>query len=243
MGAVEARRRRRRQRALRPGGPRHRHLLRRGGRRSPRRPTTSRSRTRAARTPASTCRRRCRPAAWSLLAGGGRVRLGHDQEHGRLLRRPLGEQHRVLRLRVGDARDPSAGFSATAQVARGFRDPTLSDRYFRGPTGRGFITGNPDLEPETSLQCDGALRYVAAALARGRLRLPLHDRRPDRAVPDASPTSSSSATAGARGSRGWRPSCRPRCPWRLGLELTAHRLDGKALDDDARARRASPCPP
>ena len=27
-----------------------------------------------------------------------------------------------------------SGFSATAQVARGFRDPTLSDRYFRGPT-------------------------------------------------------------------------------------------------------------
>lgn len=54
-----------------------------------------------------------------------------------------------------------SGFSATAQVARGFRDPTLSDRYYRGPTGRGFITGNPDLSPETSLQFDLALRYTA----------------------------------------------------------------------------------
>jgi outer membrane receptor protein involved in Fe transport len=54
-----------------------------------------------------------------------------------------------------------SGISLTAQVARGFRDPTLSDRYFRGPTGRGFITGNPDLEPETSLQYDLALRYAA----------------------------------------------------------------------------------
>ena len=54
-----------------------------------------------------------------------------------------------------------SGFSVTGQVARGFRDPTLSDRYFRGPTGRGFITGNPDLEPETSLQYDLALRYAA----------------------------------------------------------------------------------
>ena len=53
------------------------------------------------------------------------------------------------------------GFSATAQVARGFRDPVLSDRYFRGPSGRGFITGNPDLEPETSLQLDLGLRYTA----------------------------------------------------------------------------------
>ncbi len=53
------------------------------------------------------------------------------------------------------------GFTLTGQVARGFRDPVLSDRYFRGPTGRGFITGNPDLNPETSIQFDTALRYTA----------------------------------------------------------------------------------
>jgi outer membrane receptor for ferrienterochelin and colicins len=52
------------------------------------------------------------------------------------------------------------GFTLTGQVARGFRDPVLSDRYFRGPSGRGFITGNPDLEPETSIQFDSALRYT-----------------------------------------------------------------------------------
>jgi outer membrane receptor protein involved in Fe transport len=55
----------------------------------------------------------------------------------------------------------TAGVSLTGQIARGFRDPMLSDRYYRGPTGRGFITGNPDLESETSLQYDVALRYVA----------------------------------------------------------------------------------
>ena len=54
---------------------------------------------------------------------------------------------------------PFDGLSVTAQVSRGFRDPVLSDRYFRGPSGRGFITGNPDLEPETSLQFDLATRY------------------------------------------------------------------------------------
>lgn len=53
------------------------------------------------------------------------------------------------------------GFSFTAQAARGFRDPTLSDRYFRGPSGRGFITGNPELDPETSTQFDGAVRFTA----------------------------------------------------------------------------------
>ena len=46
------------------------------------------------------------------------------------------------------------------QVARGFRDPLLSDRYFRGPSGRGFITGNPDLDPETSLQYDASVRWA-----------------------------------------------------------------------------------
>jgi outer membrane receptor protein involved in Fe transport len=54
------------------------------------------------------------------------------------------------------------GFSATAQFSAGYRDPTLSDRYYRGPSGRGFITGNPDLEPETSMQYDFALRYLGA---------------------------------------------------------------------------------
>ncbi len=52
------------------------------------------------------------------------------------------------------------GFSFTAQIARGFRDPVISDRYFRGVTGRGFITGNPNLEPETSTQFDSAVRYT-----------------------------------------------------------------------------------
>jgi outer membrane receptor protein involved in Fe transport len=56
----------------------------------------------------------------------------------------------------------SGGVSATVQVARGFRDPVLSDRYFRGPSGRGFITGNPVLEPETSLQVDGSVRYTSS---------------------------------------------------------------------------------
>ena len=55
----------------------------------------------------------------------------------------------------------NVGFSVTAQAARGFRDPVLSDRYYRGPTGRGFIEGNPNLDPETSTQLDVAVRYTA----------------------------------------------------------------------------------
>jgi outer membrane receptor protein involved in Fe transport len=50
----------------------------------------------------------------------------------------------------------------TVQLARGFRDPTLSDRFHRGPVGRGVIEGNPDLAPETSRQFDLAVRHAAA---------------------------------------------------------------------------------
>ncbi|HLF55452.1 MAG TPA: TonB-dependent receptor, partial [Thermoanaerobaculia bacterium] len=53
---------------------------------------------------------------------------------------------------------PAPGWRWTAQIARGFHVPTLSDRYFRGPSGRGFVVGNPELEPETGLQLDLALR-------------------------------------------------------------------------------------
>jgi len=56
------------------------------------------------------------------------------------------------------------GFGATLQAARGFRDPTLSDRYYVGASGRGFVTGNPDLEPETSYQVDLALTWTGERL-------------------------------------------------------------------------------
>ena len=54
---------------------------------------------------------------------------------------------------------PWAPVTIAAQISRGFRDPTLSDRFFRGPVGRGFIVGNPNLEPERSLQFDLTARY------------------------------------------------------------------------------------
>jgi outer membrane receptor protein involved in Fe transport len=49
-------------------------------------------------------------------------------------------------------------WTAALQYSRGFRDPTLSDRYFRGVSGRGFVVGNPDLGSETSNQYDLSLR-------------------------------------------------------------------------------------
>ena len=51
------------------------------------------------------------------------------------------------------------GVALTGQLSRGFRDPTLSDRYYIGLSGRGVVHGNPDLRPERALQSDLALRF------------------------------------------------------------------------------------
>ncbi len=63
----------------------------------------------------------------------------------------------------GGAIDVAENLELTLQVAHGFRDALLSDRYYRGETGRGFITGNPDLGPETSNQLDLSLRYRSSS--------------------------------------------------------------------------------
>ena len=61
--------------------------------------------------------------------------------------------------------------SLSGQISRGFRDGSLSDRYFKGLTGRGLITGNPLLAPERSLQLDLAARY---SLTRGQVEVFLY---------------------------------------------------------------------
>jgi hemoglobin/transferrin/lactoferrin receptor protein len=58
---------------------------------------------------------------------------------------------------------PGQGWDFSLQFSRGFRDAVLSDRFYRGISGRGFITGNPNLKPETASQWDAALRYQAAS--------------------------------------------------------------------------------
>ncbi|HYH07330.1 MAG TPA: TonB-dependent receptor [Thermoanaerobaculia bacterium] len=69
---------------------------------------------------------------------------------------------------------PFRGLTATLQVASGYREPSLSDRYFRGISGRGFVNGNPNLEPERSLQFDGGVRWSGA---RTRVALYAYDYR------------------------------------------------------------------
>ena len=57
-----------------------------------------------------------------------------------------------------------AGFELASNLGSGLRFPSLSERYFSGTTGRGEVVGNPDLDPERSLNFDIGLRWYGEKL-------------------------------------------------------------------------------
>ncbi|MDH4197259.1 MAG: TonB-dependent receptor, partial [Candidatus Aminicenantes bacterium] len=59
------------------------------------------------------------------------------------------------------------GFVVFANVSRAYRVPSLSELFYTGISGRGFIISNPDLEPETSFNVDGGLKCVGRRLFLG----------------------------------------------------------------------------
>lgn len=63
---------------------------------------------------------------------------------------------------VGLVQPIGKGFEWTANVGTGLRFANLSERFFVGTTGRGQVVGNPDLEPEESLNVDLGLRYYGS---------------------------------------------------------------------------------
>jgi iron complex outermembrane receptor protein len=132
-----------------------------------------------------------------------------------------------------------AGVNLTAQVARGFRDPVLSDRYYRGPTGRGFITGNPDLNPETSTQLDLALRYTAPVF---RLAAFYYHYEIDDLIERYS-TATDFFFFRNRGTarvRGFEVEGQALLPAGVTLDLAAQMAEGRALDDNAYLDDISP---
>jgi len=49
---------------------------------------------------------------------------------------------------------------AFINFSRAYRAPSLSERFYTGFTGRGFIIGKPDLKPESSLNLDLGLKFI-----------------------------------------------------------------------------------
>ena len=118
---------------------------------------------RTVRTQVCSPRRTCRPPGGSVCRAAIRGDVVHSANHGGY----FGDREVTHSDVAGSAAVtfmPVASFTLTGQVSRGFREPMLLDRFYRGPVGRGFIEGNPDLEPETSLQTDVVARYDTGRL-------------------------------------------------------------------------------
>ena len=132
-------------------------------------PTTSRPKTPGAPTPASTCRRRCRrgqqPAA--LRRAGAVAGVSTRNPGATSLATVPNPPPRSRDSTAADGGPLSPASRPRRRWPEGSATRTLSDRYFRGPSGRGFITGNPDLEPETS---DPVRRRPALLVVRASAR-------------------------------------------------------------------------
>ncbi|MCG8456465.1 MAG: TonB-dependent receptor [Holophagales bacterium] len=78
---------------------------------------------------------------------------------------------------LGLVRPVGSGWELTANVGSGLRFPNLSERFFTGTTGRGGTIGNPDLEPERSLNLDLGARWFGrkAFLSAQVFRLEIDD--------------------------------------------------------------------
>jgi len=77
-----------------------------------------------------------------------------------------------------DARNAQTGFLAAswkvserlvafANVSRAYRTPTLSEKFYTGISGRGFIIAHPGLKPETGLSLDGGIKVMTGRLFAG----------------------------------------------------------------------------
>jgi len=63
-------------------------------------------------------------------------------------------------LYVGSVFQINPNLSLLGNIGRSFRFPTISELFYTGLTGRGTVFGNPDLNPEYSLNFDIGLRYL-----------------------------------------------------------------------------------
>lgn len=121
--------------------------------------------------------------------------------------------------------------TATLQGARGFREPSLSDRYFRGVSGRGFVVGNPDLEAEKSLQFDGALRWQRGG--RSLALLGYHYTIEDLVERFRAGADFNFRNRGEAEVKGLELELASELPFGLALQVAGAIARGEAVDDDA----------
>lgn len=70
-------------------------------------------------------------------------------------------------LFLGIIKKVNSGMSLFINIGRAFRFPSLSESFYTGITGRRFVIGNPDLEPESSWNIDVGLKIASRKFAMG----------------------------------------------------------------------------
>lgn len=68
---------------------------------------------------------------------------------------------------LGVTKKLSSSISLFASIGRAFRIPSLSETFYSGITGRSSVIGNPDLEPENSLNLDTGIKMVTSRFSAG----------------------------------------------------------------------------
>ena len=80
----------------------------------------------------------------------------------------VGDINSTSRLAVtgflGTSYKISETFSIFGNISRAYRAPGLSELFYSGITGRGMIIAKPDLDPESSLNIDGGIKYFGKKL-------------------------------------------------------------------------------
>ncbi|MFQ6069685.1 MAG: TonB-dependent receptor [Candidatus Aminicenantales bacterium] len=68
--------------------------------------------------------------------------------------------HRAWTGFIGASLELFPGIISFVNLSKAYRAPSLSERFYSGITGRGFVIGKPDLLPETSFNLDVGLKFV-----------------------------------------------------------------------------------
>ncbi len=98
-----------------------------------------------------------RPTEKATFSVGGRwTTLRQSQDHQASATETSGSAF------VGWAVNLGQQWDVRFHTGSGWRFPSLSERFFRGSTGRGQVIGNPDLKPERSLSAESGLRWTGA---------------------------------------------------------------------------------
>ncbi|MBC7188319.1 MAG: TonB-dependent receptor [Calditrichaeota bacterium] len=102
------------------------------------------------------------PVPWASVSAG--LRVDHLQSSATGTRGTLAEADLVRREQnvsgnLGASVAVTDGVRLFANLGRAFKGPSLQERFFKGVGQLGFVVGNPELHPETSLNLDAGVKW------------------------------------------------------------------------------------